>query len=211
MAFQSKRRSPGSASAGKAPEMAPCITCGESVPAAAVHCSGSKIAYGCLSDAAHHGSQLWPDCWKCGGAMGCTDCVPGGRKKHFKGAWTNADLICRRCRVKVTLESLLNGGPISRFSLSIGQDGRQSGWHEAKGVPTINAYPKPWISAYDEQCAIQGRSAHEDEEPYFRLLMTMLARVKKSKPMEIASRRELQVERNRQVRQLTEANHAVQP
>lgn len=187
-------------------ETVKCPRCDGDIPPGKVHCDGSKVAYGCQTDGPHHGSQLWPDCWKCHGAMGCSDCVPGGRKLQFKGEWVNAELICKRCRVKVTLESFLNGGPISRFSLSL--DAKQGGYHEAQGVPGVDAYPSSWVAAYDRQCTIEGRSANYDEEPDFRLVLRMLNKIKNSRPMALPTKRQLNAERNRQHEELAQVGDA---
>lgn len=198
MAFQSKQRS--ARSTEKKQETAPCITCGMEVPPKAVHCSGSQVAYGCLETAPHHGSQLWPDCWHCHRPMGCTHCVPGAYRREYQGQWLNADLICTRCRLKVTLESFLNGGPISRFSLTFDFKARKIGHHEAKGVPGMEAYPRPWITAYANQRAAAGRLIEDDERGEFMgLLKGLRGIVRDTSAMDIPTRRELQVERNRQV------------
>jgi hypothetical protein len=117
----------------------------------------------------------------------------------------NADLVCTACRVKVTLESFLNGGPISRFSLSFAWDERRIGWHEAHGVPGVSAYPRPWVAAYANQRAAAGLSLDDDEQPEFRGLLGKLSKMLAAEPMAIPSRRQLQRERNKQVDKLAAA------
>ena len=90
--------------------------------------------------------------------------------------WLNANLICKRCRVKVTVESFLNGGPISRFSIHFDFKGRRATYNEADDVPDATAYPGAWRDAYSQQEEISGYPVDYDERPGFELLLRMLRR-----------------------------------
>ena len=159
-----------------------------------VHCEGSKNAYGCLDHLPHHTTRVWDRCWKCAGYMGCAYCVPTGYK----------DGLCKPCRVKTTLESLLNGGPVSAHYMSQGNDKLEWGTIKNRPTPALADYPKEWVRKYAEQCYRSGMSADGDDTGEWKecrkaFMDFRLAAIPRPK-----GRLALQRERNKQVAALTD-------
>ena len=180
-----------------------CLECNEEIGAGLSHCEGSKLAYGCLTLQPHHGKTLWPRCWKCGGSLGCSLCVPGGFIERESSRWSNPDLICKRCRVKATLESLLNGGPISKFFMR--QAGETLEWGQSdRHTPDLGEYPKAWVSAYAIQRVNSGLSSDENDEKAMRECRAAFEHFRIAEISKPKGRRALQRERNKQVAAVVE-------
>lgn len=137
-----------------------CPDCKEGIKPGQKHCRGSQVSFyrapvyelrregnqlAKIVPEYHHGAP-WGPCWKCGGDMGCSLCVPGDRKtgRCF-------ELYCRRCRVAANLDTLLEFGPPAGFCLEV--SGRTLAWKDRSNeFPKLQAYPAAWVSAYVAQC-----------------------------------------------------------
>lgn len=188
----------GKSRSRRGPEVEKCATCGEDSPLNTVHCEGSKLAYGCSEFEPHHGETLWPACWKCGGKMGCSFCVPGGYLDRLTRHWVNQDLVCKRCRVKATLEALLNGGPISQFFMRFGNGKLEWGKIE-RHTPGLGEYPKAWVRAYALQCNRFGIDPDLDDEKAWRACRKVFESFRIAAIPQAKSKKALQLERNKQV------------
>lgn len=174
-----------------------CLECNEEIRAGLSHCTGSTLAYGCLTLHPHHGEMLWQRCWKCGGRLGCSLCVPGGYHDPQSHAWLNPDLICKRCRVKATRESFLNGGPISKFSM--GQTGDKLEWGSAtRHTPGLKEYPAEWVHAYAEQRVNSGLPADEDDQEAMRECRAVFERFRIAEIPKTKGHKAILREKNRQ-------------
>ena len=93
----------------------------------------------------HHGHK-WAPCWKCGGDMGCSLCVPSG-----------IELYCRRCNVAANLETLLNGGPPLGMQVMFDQNAKQVKYFDDSArFPKLQDYPRAWVNAWVQQCIQAG-------------------------------------------------------
>lgn len=179
-----------------------CGTCGEDVQPGTVHCEGSNLAFGCLIRAPHHGQHIWAPCWKCGGYLGCSLCVPGDFDKQL-GMWLNIDLACMRCRVKCTKESLLNGGPISKHFMATGNNIVEWGTIQ-RHTPTLREYRPEWVAAYYERCRDLGIDPEQDDTAAWKEARRAFEEFKIGKFSKPKGHYALLREKNRQAKELQE-------
>lgn len=182
-----------------------CLQCGEEVEIGLRHCAGSKVAFGGKTPTPHHGKVLWGPCWRCSTAMGCSACLPGKRDQN--GTIFNDELICKRCRVKANLESMLNGGPISRFTFDFGREGPSFGKIN-KYTPGLEEYPFEWRAKYAAQRLRRGMPLDlSDEEAFEGLRLEIRKLLETTEMPQELSKRQRQAERNRQVAALAGATN----